>query len=233
MNKAKMADLIIDQSFWMIRKTLGFLIKLIWVKKVTGLHNFPKVGPVVIAFNHQSYFDFLCFLAVAPRNVHFLAAEKFFTSNLWRPLMKITGQIPVSRTSHDKTVVHNTVHEHLMIGKAIGIFPEGTRSPHKEEMLFAFPGVAKYAIKAKVPVIPVGIKGAFEVMSRHDKRPRFTKIVEIHIGEPIHFTHYHDIELNQETYQELTHQIMLKVSGLCGKKYVHTGTVRTHSLSKR
>ena len=83
--------------------------------------------------------------------------------------MHVTGQIKVERHRVDHRPVNNVVLRHLNDGKLIGIFPEGTRSPDSGKMLRAFTGVVKYAAKAKVPVIPVGIKGSYVM----DGYPRF------------------------------------------------------------
>lgn len=213
---------VINVAYWIIRKTVGTLIKIIWVKKVTGIENIPKKGAVILAFNHQSYFDFLCFVAVSPRNVYFLSAEKFFSHRFWKHVMKYTGQIKVERDSHDKNQTHKVVHDHLETGKVIGIFPEGTRSPHESEMLKAFVGVAKYCIGKKCPVVPIGIKGTYEVMAKHHKKPSFKKIVEFNIGKPIHFPHLHDkVDITQKDYATVTHHIMTQVAELSGRKYSH------------
>lgn len=214
---------MMDLSYDLVKLTIGTLVRLIWVKKVEGLENIPKSGPVIIAFNHQSFFDFLCFVSICPRHIHYLSAEKFFSHKLWSLLMRSTSQIKVDRKDHNKEVLHETIHSHLTHGKVIGIFPEGTRSPHENEMLHAFTGVAKYAIKAKVPVIPVGIIGTFEVMAKHDKKPKFKKIVTFRIGKPIHFTEHFHKELNETDYRVLTDKVMKEISNLSGRKYEHYG----------
>ncbi|OGG54387.1 hypothetical protein A3D62_00460 [Candidatus Kaiserbacteria bacterium RIFCSPHIGHO2_02_FULL_49_11] len=214
-------SLIVRVSYFCIRKLLGPLIRLIWVQKVEGLERIPQKGPVILAFNHESYFDFICFIAVAPRSVHYLAAEKFFAHKLWRILMLITGQIEVRRTKKDKREMHDLVYAHLTSGKMIGIFPEGTRAPSKESMLKAFSGVARYAFNGKVPIVPVGIQGSFDVMSRHDKKPHFKKIIHIAVGEQISFDKFHGVKLNRRAYELLTDKIMLRISELSGKPYPH------------
>jgi len=202
---------------------LGPFARLIWIQKVDGLDNIPKAGPAIIAFNHQSYFDFLCFIAVCPRPIHFLAAEKFFSHPVWKHFMRFTGQVKVYRNEHDKQMLHTTIHDHLRNGKIIGIFPEGTRAPDPTEMLHAFTGAAKYAVNGKVPVIPVGIKGTHEVMSKGDKKPKFKKIVSIDIGKPIHFVEHYDKALSEKDYRDLTDRVMLEISRLSGKRYSHIG----------
>jgi len=219
----------VKYTYPMLRGIFGPLVRGIWIKEVTGMEHIPKEGPVIVAFNHQSYLDFLSFIAVCPRPVHFLSAEKFFSHVFWAPLMKLSGQIKVERKAHDKHALHKTIHAHLSAGKVIGIFPEGTRSHSPTEMLHAFTGVAKYAVYSKVPVIPVGIKGAYEVMSKHDKKPKFNKMISIHVGQPIHFTEHHGREHDEKTYRELTDRIMLELSRLSGKNYSHVGKMERYT----
>ena len=52
-----------------LRYIVAPLIRLIWIKQVEGLEHIPKQGPIIIASNHESYFDFLCFWAVSPRRI--------------------------------------------------------------------------------------------------------------------------------------------------------------------
>lgn len=210
-------------SYYILRKIVSPIVRLIWIKKVNGLENIPKKGPVILAFNHQSYFDFISFIAVSTRNIHYLSAEKFFSTKLWMPLMHLTGQIKVDRKCRDKRTVHNTVFEHLNSGKMIGIFPEGTRSHLEDEMLYAFTGVAKYAIRGNVPVVPVGIQGAYEIMSRFDKWPKFKKIISINIGQPIYFEKYRNTKMNKKGYRILTDKIMMKIVELSNRQYFHFG----------
>lgn len=217
----KSDNIFLEFFYHLVRLVLGPLVRLLWIQKIEGLENIPAQGAAIIAFNHQSYFDFICFVAVCPRHIHYLSAEKFFTSSFWFPIMKIMGQIRVERAAKDKRELHSFIRFHLEQGKVIGIFPEGTRSPHPDKMLEAFSGVAKYAFHNNVPVIPVGIKGTFEVMSRFDKRPRFKKIIDIIIGEPIDLSVYHRSKLNQKAFKVLTNKIMLKIAELSGKSYSH------------
>lgn len=210
---------LVSIVYFIIRKIFGPIVRLIWIKEVSGIRHIPRYGPVIAAFNHQSYFDFLCFIAVSPRNIHFLSAEKFFDHKLWSPLMKITGQIKVVRGESERhPAVHNLVHEHLDASKFIGIFPEGTRAPDNEKMLRPFTSVARYAIFKKVPIIPIGLKGTFEVMSRHDHKPKFIKTVSIKIGEPIDLSHHDHEKVTREEYRKITNEIMLKIAELSGKR---------------
>lgn len=214
-------SLFLRLSYYFIKITVGSLVRMIWIRKVYGIENMPKNGPLIVAFNHQSFFDFICFISISPRKIHFLSAEKFFSHILWSPLVRLMSQIKVDRKSHDKSELHDLVHRHLNQNKVIGIFPEGTRSPHPNDMLPAFTGVAEFAIRGGVLVLPVGIKGTYDIMAKHDLKPKFRKIVDIHIGEPMHFAEYHHSKLDRKTFRTITNNIMVEISKLSGKNYPH------------
>jgi len=206
-------------SHYVLKNLARPLIKALWVKKVTGLQNIPKKGAFIIAMNHQSFFDFLIFTAIAPRNIHFLAAEKFYQNKYWKALMVLTGQIKVDRHAKDKTELHGHVKCHLGKGLLLGIFPEGTRSPYKDEMLEAFNGVSKYAIEHKVSIIPVGLKGMYDILPKDSKKISFKKTSEVHIGAPIDVSEYWGKQIDDDTYSFVTEKVMKRIEHLSGKKY--------------
>ncbi|MBC7766899.1 1-acyl-sn-glycerol-3-phosphate acyltransferase [Arenimonas sp.] len=208
-------------SHYILKNIARPFIKTLWVKKVTGIENIPKKGAFIIAMNHQSFFDFLIFSAIAPRNVHFLAAEKFYKNRSWKALMVLTGQIKVERETKDKTELHNHVKTHLGKGLLLGIFPEGTRSPHKDEMLKAFNGISKYAINHKVNIIPVGLKGMYDILPKNSRKISFKKTAEVHIGKPIDVSEHWEGESDDEKYTYITEKVMKKIELLSGKKYNH------------
>ncbi len=199
--------------YWIIKKVFGWIIGLIWIKKIEGLENLPRAGAFIIAANHSSYLDFISLIAALPERVYFLAAEKFYKSWFWRPLVVGTGQIRVDRNSPDKKEVYQKVFAVLHAGRVLGIFPEGTRSPDGK-IGKAFTGVAKFSLGAKVPVVPVAIKGAYEIMSRHDKWPKFRKNIEIKIGRQIFFEEYYNKENDDAVLREVTDKIMGNIEKL-------------------
>ncbi len=214
--------------FFFLRCFIAPFVRFVWIKKVDGIEKIPKSGPVIFAFNHSSYFDFIAFLSICPRNIHYLAAEKFFDSRLWRPLMLATGQIEVRRSQKDKRFVHSQVYSYLKDGHAIGIFPEGTRAP-SEHLLPVFGGVSLYATAMNVPIIPVGIEGAFYVLSRHDKFPKIKKAISIHIGDTIYLENFWKHKLNKRAHRFIADMVFRKIALLANKVY----PFRTHLFHKR
>ena len=208
-------------SHFILKTLVKPLFKFFWVKKIVGLENIPKTNAYIIALNHQSFFDFLIFTVISPRNIHFLAAEKFYKNKYWKTLMVLTGQIKVEREAKDKTELHNHVKMHLNKGLLLGIFPEGTRSPHKDEMLPAFSGIAKYALEHHVHIIPVGLRGVYDILSKESKKISFRKCSEVHIGKPLDLTEYWGLHEDNEKCTLVTEKVMKKIELLSGKKYNH------------
>ncbi len=218
----KTHSLPIKISYGLTRFFIGPLIRAIWVKDHEGMHHIKQhKGGAIIAANHQSFFDFLCLASVSGRNIHFLSAEKFFKHRWWSKLMKITGQIKVDRKAEDKSVVHISVKDHLQRKQLIGIFPEGTRSPSATEMLKAYTGIARYALEHRIPIIPVGIKGAHEIHNIIDKKLKFEKSVRVAVGEPMYFEEFYDRLGDRQALTEVTERVMRKIEELSGKTYPH------------
>ena len=202
----------------LILKTIFFpIVRLIWVGKVSGLDNIPLEGSAIIASNHESYFDFLCFLAISKRWVYYLTKKEHFENIIWGPFMRYTGQIEVDRESSDKTTVYDEVFQVLREGKLLGLFPEGTRSPNGR-LQKAYAGMAKIALLAKVPVIPVAMIGTFEILSKFQYLPRFRKC-QIRIGKPISLDKYYGQEVTDELLQEITDNIMRTIGELKKERY--------------
>ncbi len=207
-------------SYKVVRAILGPIIRIIWVKSHVDTHHIIKhKGGGIIAANHQSFFDFLCLVAVTKRNIHFLSAEKFFSHRVWKTLMISTGQIKVERNATDKSPVHEIVKKHLQKNHLVGIFPEGTRSKSDVEMLKAYTGVARYALEHDVPVIPVGIRGAHHIHNKDSKKLIYKKNVDVVVGEAMYFGEFKDQYKNPEVLEKVTKAVMDQIALLSGKTY--------------
>ena len=93
----------------------------------------------------------------------------------------MTNQIKVDRNSDDKSSTFIAVDHLFKNGGVLGVFPEGTRS-RDGKMHKGYAGVIKFARRYNVPILPVGIQGAFEAFSPHMKIPRIKKC-NIKIGQ--------------------------------------------------
>lgn len=132
--------------------------------RVAGLEHLPAEGPVVLAADHDSYWDPIA-IAVAARDVRPIRALS--KSTLWKNklvgrLMTGMGHIPVTRGASNDEAMARAVAE-LRAGACIGMFPEGTRSLGRE--LRARAGVGRLA--EAVPealVVCVRVNGTTDVV---------------------------------------------------------------------
>jgi 1-acyl-sn-glycerol-3-phosphate acyltransferase len=111
--------------------------------EVTGLETMPLAGPVLLAGNHDSYWDPIAVgIAALPRRQIRALAKK----SLWKPgigaVLDGMGQIPIDRGAGDQRALDAAIAE-LRKGACIGIFPEGTRSLGRE--LRARSGIGRLA----------------------------------------------------------------------------------------
>jgi len=179
------------------------IVKVIFRIKVKGLENIPKKGPVIICPNHISLLDPPVVGALLNRRIYFMAKEELFRNPFLKFLLGTgLGAFPVKRGTADLSAI-KTALNHLKKGRAVGIFPEGTRSK-TGKLQKAEPGVAMLAIKSKAPVVPVGIKGRYGLFSR----------VIINIGKPMTFEKYYDSKLSSQQLAEIGEEIMKEIAKL-------------------
>lgn len=179
------------------------MVKVIFRIKVKGLENIPKKGPVIICPNHISLLDPPVVGALLNRRIYFMAKEELFRNPFLKLLLGTgLGAFPVKRGTADLSAI-KTALNHLKKGRAVGIFPEGTRSK-TGKLQRAEPGVAMLAIKSKAPVVPVGIKGRYGLFSR----------VIINIGKPMTFEKYYDSKLSSQQLAEIGEEIMKEIAKL-------------------
>src|SRR5688572_23428322 len=156
--------------------TLCFRIR--WV----GAENFPRTGGALICSNHQSFFDPPLVGLTCNRRMNYLARETLFKTPLLAPLMRFLDAIPIDREGGGLAGLKETLRR-LKADEQVLIFPEGTRT-HDGEVAPLKPGFIAVARRSRVPLIPVGLDGAYQSWPRTAKLPRAGRI-GIVIGEPI------------------------------------------------
>ncbi|HEX3046863.1 MAG TPA: lysophospholipid acyltransferase family protein, partial [Bacillota bacterium] len=140
------------------------LFKLTNRFRVIGRENVPRLGPVILAANHVSYWDPLVLGAALPRRIIFLAKANLFKVPVAGFFIKAWGAIPV----HQGATNHHTFEQWTTViqqGNVLGIFIEGTRNrKYPDRMLKPQSGPAALALKTGAPVIPVALINTRKVL---------------------------------------------------------------------
>ncbi len=152
-----------------------------------GLEHIPDAGGAVIAINHTAYVDFLPAGLAAThrrRRVRFMLKAEVQRVPMGNFLVKRAGLIPVDRSSGGDA--YPIAVERLRAGELVGVYPEATISRSFELKEFKT-GVARMALDARVPIIPVIVWGVHRVWTKdHPKRLGRKKIpVIVRVGAPI------------------------------------------------
>ncbi len=199
------------------KNSLGLIVNL-YIKKINGVENIPKKGPYIIAANHASYMDHLILQNFWARRfnkiIHFLAKKEHFygIQRLWHIYFKA---IPLDRKAGGKDALEKAI-VYLKKGKIVTIYPEGTRTL-TGKLQKAKTGVARLALGAKVPVVPVGLIGTFQILPKGKLIPRFKKAI-VNIGKAMYFNKYHG-KINKKNLRLVTNTIMKEIARLSNQEY--------------
>lgn len=165
-----------------VRAIVVFLCVVVTRVRVVGRERIPADGAFVLAPIHRSNIDTPLASAVTRRRMRFMGKD-----SLWRVrpvgwVLSALGGFPVSRGTADREALRRCVAV-LESGEPLVLFPEGTRQSGATVHPL-FDGAAYVAVKAGVPVVPVGIGGSERVMPKGSRMIRPVKCVMV-VGEPI------------------------------------------------
>jgi 1-acyl-sn-glycerol-3-phosphate acyltransferase len=203
---------------------LGPVLKLLFRPWVKGLDNVPAEGAAILASNHLSFSDSIFMPVMVPRPVVFLAKSEYFTGTgikgrLTAAFFRLTNQLPMDRSGGAASAQSlDAGMGVLKNGSLLGIYPEGTRSPDAR-LYRGKVGVARLALQARVPVIPVAMIGTDKVQPIGKRVPNIRRIGII-FGEPLDFSRYYGMEDDRLIQRSVTDEIMYELMRLSGQEYV-------------
>jgi len=200
-----------------------------WVR---GIENVPRTGAVILASNHLSFTDSVFLPLVLERRVVFLAKSDYFTGRgikgwLIKLFFEASGQLPIDRSGGKASEASlNTGLRVLSEGFALGIYPEGTRSPDGI-MYRGRTGVARMILESGVVVVPVAMIDTEKVMPIGSKLPKVVRPGVV-FGEPLDFTRFSGLESDRFVLRSITDEIMYELGRLSGQEYrdVYATTVK-------
>jgi len=149
--------------------------------RIFGTHRVPRHGGVLLVSNHQSFLDPPLVTLALPRECNYMARDSLFRNPILRRVIESLNAFPVKRGTADMGAIRETFRR-LKSGKIVLAFPEGTRTVDGNIGTMR-PGVILLARKARVPIVPAVILGAFESWPRSARFPRPRPIV-IAYAEP-------------------------------------------------
>jgi 1-acyl-sn-glycerol-3-phosphate acyltransferase len=191
---------------------------------VAGLEHVPASGPAIMASNHLSFSDSIFLPLCVPRRITFLAKQEYFTGRgvkgrLTAGFFKGVGQLPVDRSGGQASeAALRTGKRVLSGGHLLGIYPEGTRSPDGR-LYRGKTGIARLALEARVPVIPVAMIDTEKIQPPGKVRPKIAQ-VGVRIGRPLDFSRYYGLESDRFVLRSVTDEIMYELMLLSGQEYV-------------
>jgi long-chain acyl-CoA synthetase len=173
---------------------LSRLLRLVFFRVgVAGLERLPRSGPYVISPNHQSYLDPFVLCGVLPyrlfKDLFFVGAVEYFETPLTRWAADTINLVPVDPDSNLVPAMKAGAFG-LRHGKVLVLFPEGERSIDGTVKKFK-KGAPILAQHMKVPIVPVAIKGVYELWPRNRGiswrllMPWSGHRVRIEVGSPI------------------------------------------------
>ncbi len=195
---------------WMLTRAVG---RVFLSYRTRGAEHVPTTGGVVLAANHASYADIPLLGCGVRRRLFYLGRANLFPYPVIGRLLRALGWIPLKTGRWDRQAFRAAA-ELLKAGKAVVIFPEGTRTldgalqPGK-------PGIGVLVAEARCPVVPVYLRGTYQVLptgaswvTRHP--------VEVSFGESMDFHEACREYQGKALYQHISQTVMARIAELRG-----------------
>lgn len=221
--------------YWLTKRVLmGPLLHLFFRPKATGLEHIPTSGGALLASNHLAVADSFFMPLVVPRRVTFPAKLEYFTQpgikgRLKKWFFTGVGQIPIDRSGGSAAQAALATGVRLLReGHLLGIYPEGTRSPDGR-LYKGKTGIARMALEARVPVVPVAMVGTDKANPIGSKMWRPHRI-SMRFGEPLDFSRYYGLEGDRFVERSITDEIMYALMELSGQEYVDVYAAKAKEL---
>jgi 1-acyl-sn-glycerol-3-phosphate acyltransferase len=163
--------------------------------------------PAIFIANHSSFFDPPLLISTLPSRPVFIVKKEL----AWVPFLGwviwLAGFIFVDR--HRKRQAVKSVKSaaaRIREGQSIAAFPEGTRTRTGSILPFK-KGVFALAMEARVPVVPMGIMGGFQVLPPDDWRVAPSDYT-IRVGQPLQPSDFPNAQALMEAAEKAVHRLI-------------------------
>ncbi len=198
-----------------LQRLVRFLINNLTRTEFLDLENIPISGGIIIAINHLNYMDTpVLFVNPRRKDITALVTNKYQKNLFMRWFTESAQAIWIDRDIADFTAIRKAS-KALAEGWALGIAPEGTRSK-TAQLQEGKPGTIMLAIKAKVPIVPVGITGTENSFKKilSFKRPRIT----VRFGQAFTIPEFKPGDRSAEL-KYWTDELMRRIAALLPQEY--------------
>ncbi|ARU63027.1 1-acyl-sn-glycerol-3-phosphate acyltransferase [Tumebacillus avium] len=180
----------------LLRALFRGFFRIFYRWQVSGTENIPAEGGIIVCANHISNLDPPVVGSGMERPMAFMAKDSLFKIPVIGSIIRGVGAFPVKRGSGDRGAIRASL-ELLAAGKALCLFPEGTRS-HSGEVGKGQGGAAMLALRSNAQVVPAAIIGPYRLF-----RP-----LRIVYGKPVDLSEFRGQKTNSELIDKATEQIM-------------------------
>jgi 1-acyl-sn-glycerol-3-phosphate acyltransferase len=195
---------------------IRIIIRIIAHVEIYGYENLPQ-GGFILASNHLGRLDSaMLYYAIEREDIIMPVAEKYKDHWFFGPLVRMLGGFFINRFDADVQAIREVL-KRLKNGGVFVIAPEGTRSK-VEALQEARPGVAYFASKTGLPVIPIALTGTEDrVIKDNLKHFRRSKIV-VRAGKPFVLPSLKGQD-RDEALTAATTEIMCQIGAMLPEKY--------------
>jgi 1-acyl-sn-glycerol-3-phosphate acyltransferase len=205
-----------------------------WFKASSGWEQVLAANdPFILAPNHSSRLEALLLPAMLAwqrrgRQVHFVADWNFLLLPVIGSVMRMNDPIVVTRKPARPRFLNvfkpwfkpaltpfKEARERLLAGQSLGIFPEGTVNPNRQDLLRGQSGVARLSLETGAAVIPVGLS-----FSGQSGRWLNMESMIVRLGRPLKpVTDYIGSTAPAEVVAQWHQRTMMAIADLSGKNW--------------
>jgi len=197
--------------YWLGYHFSRLLARLFFDFRIVHRERMIQTGPVILAMNHQSFFDPPLAGNACDRAIYFLAKKSLMKAPVLSWLLPKLNVIPVEIEGSDRSALKALIRI-LRAGDGVLLFPEGSRTPDGN-LQPALPGLGLVIAKTHAPVVPMRIFGAFDAWPIGGKI-HFWRRITIVVGEPIYFSDRDFETAGRDLYARLSRRVMDAIATL-------------------
>ena len=196
--------------YWVGYHLSRLLARLFFGFRILHRERMLQSGPVIVAMNHQSFFDPPLAGNACDRAIYFLAKRSLMDVPVLGWLLPKLNVIPVDVEGTDRSALKALIRV-LRSGDCALFFPEGSRTPDGN-LHAPLPGLGLVIARTLAPVVPMRIFGAFNAWPIGGQIRLFQRITIV-VGKPIFFSEA-DLIPKENLYPRLSERVMAAIGAL-------------------